>query len=60
MNAVNGIIWSTVSEIPFGQFHLVFGHILAIEVDRVTMLTPTSADFGSHMVGSDWIIHDFV
>lgn len=58
MNAVNGIIWSTVSEIPFGQSHLVFGHILAIEVDRVTMLTPTSADFGIHMLAPSMAYSD--
>ncbi|XP_072031493.1 uncharacterized protein [Amphiura filiformis] len=44
MSNVNGIIWSTTSDIPFGRSEMVFGHILAIEVTGPTELTPMSAD----------------
>ncbi|XP_072031492.1 uncharacterized protein [Amphiura filiformis] len=57
-NAIDGIIWSTISEIPFGMSQINFGHILAIEVDRTTMLTPTTADFGMNMLPPSMAYND--
>ena len=51
MNPVNGMIWSTHSEIPYGMNRIIFGHILAVEVTGPTMLTPTTADLRIDVVG---------